>query len=41
MWGAVKGDNANGIQPETIKRILNFETRTSDKTAYRSPTRGA
>lgn len=34
-------DNAGGISPETIKRILNFQTRTSDKAVYRSPTRGA
>jgi DNA topoisomerase VI subunit B len=34
-------DNGNGIQPETIRKILNFDTRTSDKTVYRSPTRGA
>ncbi len=34
-------DNGGGIAPETVKRILNFQTRTSDKAAYRSPTRGA
>jgi hypothetical protein len=34
-------DNGAGIPPETVRRILNFETRTSDKAAYRSPTRGA
>lgn len=34
-------DNAGGIASRTIKRILNFQTRTSDKTVYRSPTRGA
>ena len=34
-------DNAGGISPDTIDRILNFDTRTSDKAAYRSPTRGA
>jgi hypothetical protein len=34
-------DNGPGIPPETVRRILNFQTRTSDKAAYRSPTRGA
>jgi DNA topoisomerase VI subunit B len=34
-------DNGPGIAPETVRRILNFQTRTSDKAAYRSPTRGA
>ena len=34
-------DNGSGIPPETVHRILNFQTRTSDKAAYRSPTRGA
>lgn len=34
-------DNGDGIPPETIRRVLNYETRTSDKAAYRSPTRGA
>jgi anti-sigma regulatory factor (Ser/Thr protein kinase) len=34
-------DNGSGIPPETVRRILNFQTRTSDKAAYRSPTRGA
>jgi hypothetical protein len=34
-------DNAAGIGPETVARILDFSTRTSDKAAYRSPTRGA
>ena len=33
-------DNGNGIAPETVRRILNFQTRTSDKSAYRAPTRG-
>jgi DNA topoisomerase VI subunit B len=33
-------DNGSGIPPETVRRILNFQTRTSDKAAYRSPTRG-
>jgi hypothetical protein len=34
-------DNGSGIAPETVARILDFGTRTSDKAAYRSPTRGA
>src|SRR5829696_816352 len=34
-------DNGTGIPPETVRKVLNFETRTSDKAAYRSPTRGA
>jgi hypothetical protein len=34
-------DNGPGIKPETIAKILNFLTRTSDKEAYVSPTRGA
>lgn len=34
-------DNGPGLPPETIRRILNFNTRTSDKAAYRSPSRGA
>jgi DNA topoisomerase VI subunit B len=34
-------DNGTGIPPETVRRILNFQTRTSDKAVYRSPTRGA
>jgi DNA topoisomerase VI subunit B len=34
-------DNGHGIDPAIIERILNFDTRTSDKSAYRAPTRGA
>src|SRR5215212_11431985 len=34
-------DNGTGIPPETVRKVLNFDTRTSDKAAYRSPTRGA
>jgi len=34
-------DNGPGIRPEVITKILNFQTRTSDKEAYVSPTRGA
>jgi DNA topoisomerase VI subunit B len=35
------GDNGPGISPEIIAKVLDFSTRTSDKAAYRSPTRGA
>jgi DNA topoisomerase VI subunit B len=34
-------DNGPGIPPETVAKVLDFSTRTSDKAAYRSPTRGA
>jgi DNA topoisomerase VI subunit B len=34
-------DNGPGIPPEVVPKVLNFNTRTSDKAAYRSPTRGA
>src|SRR5262249_23075912 len=34
-------DNGAGIDPDTVQRILNYSRRTSDKSAYRSPTRGA
>jgi len=33
-------DNGNGIPPDTVRRILNFHTRTSEKAVYRAPTRG-
>ena len=33
-------DNGTGIPPDTVQRILNFQTRTSDKVMYRAPTRG-
>ena len=33
-------DNGSGVHPETVRRILNLQTRTSDKAAYRAPTRG-
>lgn len=33
-------DNGTGIPAGVIERILNFDTLTSDKAAYRSPTRG-
>lgn len=34
-------DNGNGISEAVIKSILDFKTKTSDKAAYKSPTRGA
>jgi DNA topoisomerase VI subunit B len=34
-------DNGRDIAPWVVQRILNFETRTSDKMVYRAPTRGA
>ena len=34
-------DNGTGLTPETVERITNFQTRTSDKAAYKAPTRGA
>jgi hypothetical protein len=34
-------DNGTGISESVIKSILNFESRTSDKAAYKAPTRGA
>ena len=34
-------DNGSGISESVLNNILNFETRTSDKAAYRAPTRGA
>jgi DNA topoisomerase VI subunit B len=35
------GDNGNGIPAEVVEKILDFDTRTSDKSLYRTPTRGA
>jgi hypothetical protein len=34
-------DNGPGIPTKTVESILNFDTRTSDNAAYRSPSRGA
>ena len=34
-------DNGSGINPELLEKIVNYETRTSDKAAYKSPSRGA
>jgi DNA topoisomerase VI subunit B len=28
-------DNGNGIPPEVVEKVLNFDTRTSDKAVYR------
>jgi DNA topoisomerase VI subunit B len=33
-------DNGPGLPADVVTRILDFSTRTSDKEAYRSPTRG-
>lgn len=33
-------DNGNGIRPEVIERIKDFNIRVSDKVIYRSPSRG-
>jgi DNA topoisomerase VI subunit B len=37
----VVGDNAGGIDPETIESILDYTVRVSSREAYVSPTRGA
>ncbi len=37
----VVSDNGPGIASEVVRKILDFSTRTSDKQAYVSPTRGA
>src|SRR5215216_4275680 len=34
-------DNGLGIPSKTVQKMLDFNTRTSDKAVYRSPTRGA
>jgi DNA topoisomerase VI subunit B len=34
-------DSGPGLQPNVVKRVLDFSTRTSTKQAYVSPTRGA
>jgi DNA topoisomerase VI subunit B len=34
-------DNGQGIPAETVKTMLHFESRTSDKAMYCTPTRGA
>ena len=34
-------DNGSGISEKVIDSILDFDTRTSDKAAYKAPTRGA
>ncbi len=33
-------DNGSGIAPETVKRILDFNFKTSSNAVYQSPTRG-
>jgi DNA topoisomerase VI subunit B len=39
--GVTVTDNGPGIAPDLIGRIIDLSTRTSDKAAYISPTRGA
>jgi hypothetical protein len=34
-------DNGRGMDPELVRRILDFNVRVSDKVLYRSPSRGA
>lgn len=34
-------DNGKGISSDIVEKILNFNTRTSDKSIYRTPTRGS
>ena len=34
-------DNGPGLPADVLERVLDFATRTSDKAAYVSPTRGA
>ena len=34
-------DNGGGIPPEIVRKLIDYSTRTSDKLAYVSPTRGA
>src|SRR4051794_21099005 len=34
-------DNGPGIPPDVVRRITDFSSRTSDKSMYISPTRGA
>jgi hypothetical protein len=34
-------DNGAGIPPDIVEKVWDYNTRTSDKAAYRSPTRGA
>jgi DNA topoisomerase VI subunit B len=39
--GLTVTDNGPGISPDVVERLLDYSTRTSDKAAYVSPTRGA
>src|SRR4051794_8248358 len=34
-------DNGGGIPPGIVRKLIDYSTRTSDKLAYVSPTRGA
>jgi DNA topoisomerase VI subunit B len=43
-WSAsrlIVSDNGGGIPPDVVRRLMDYTTRTSDKLAYVSPTRGA
>lgn len=40
-WRLEVVDNGPGMAPDVVQKILDFSTRTSDKLAWRSPTRGA
>jgi DNA topoisomerase VI subunit B len=33
-------DNGAGVEPHVVEKTLDFNTRTSDKALYRTPTRG-
>jgi len=39
-YGLRISDNGRGLTTEIVERVLDFNTLTSDKAAYRSPTRG-
>jgi hypothetical protein len=41
VYRTTVADNGPGIAPEVVRRILDFSVRVSDKSIYRSPTRGA
>lgn len=41
VYRIIVADNGPGIAQETVRRILDFNVCVSDKTIYKSPTRGA